>query len=126
MMSTTPQVQSERAWPLLSELLPIKFPNGQRVETLTMVCPDCRREVRDIRASVSIFPMHVASVRTWAHCPACRRKLTNNFRMRATGQSFQLEEIHDGFVRVYQVPVRLRILRRACAALKRLRLWASS
>lgn len=126
MMSTSPQVQSEGDWPLLSESLPIKFPNGQRVESLTMNCPDCRREVRDIRASVSIFPADVASVRAWARCPVCRRKLTNNFRIRAGGQSFQLEEIHDGFVRAYQAPVRLSTLQRICAAWKRFRLWASS
>lgn len=126
MMSIAPQVQSEGERPLLSQSLPIQFPNGQRVESLTMMCPDCRREVRDIRASVSIFPKDVASVSAWARCPACRRKLTNHFRIRAGGQSFQLEEIHDGFVRVYQVPVRQSILQRVCAAWKRLRRWASN
>ena len=126
MMSIPPQAQSEGDWPLLSQLLPIEFPNGQRVESLTMKCPDCRREVRDIRVSVSIFPADVASVRAWARCPVCRGKLTNNFRIRAGGQSFQLEEIHDGFVRVYQVPVRLSTLQRVCAAWKRFRLWTSS
>lgn len=126
MTTVTPQIQGESESPLLSQSLPIHFPNGQRVESLTMVCPDCRREVSDIRASVSIFPTDVASVSAWARCPVCRRKLTNNFRIRAGGQSFQVEEIHDGFVRVYQVPVRQSMLQRVCAAWKRLRRWASS
>ncbi len=123
MTPLTPQVQGEGEWPLLSQSLPIRFLNGQRVESLTMVCPDCRRPVRDIRASVSIFPANVASVKAWAHCPVCRRRLTNNFRIRASSHGFQLEEIHDGFVRVYSVPARLSVIQRACAALKRLRLW---
>jgi hypothetical protein len=113
-------------WPLLSQLLPINFANGQRLDSLTMICPDCRREIpeKEIRASVSLFPADVASVRAWAHCAACRRKLTNNFRIRAAGRGFQLEEIHDGFVRVYQVPTHLNFLERVWAALKRLWLWA--
>lgn len=126
MTSITPQHQENGDWPPLSQSLPIKFPNGQRVESLPMVCPDCQREVRDIRASVSIFPADVASVRAWAHCPACRRKLKNNFRIRAVGYGFQLEEIHDGFVRFYQAPTRLNVLERVWTVLKRLRLWASS
>jgi len=126
MTAVTPQAQGEGEWPLLNQSFPIIFPNGQRLESLTMACPDCRREVRDIRATVSLFPADVASVRAWGHCPVCRRKLANNFRIRASGHSFQLEEIHDGFVRVYQVPTRLSIFQRVCAALKRLWPWARS
>lgn len=114
--------------PRLSDVLPIKFSNGQRVETLTMVCPDCRRVIpeKEIRASISIFPANVASVRASAHCAACRRKLVNTFRIRATGQGFQLEEVHDGFTRVFRVPARLNFLERIRAALRQLRLWARS
>ncbi len=114
--------------PRLSDVLPIKFPNGQRVETLTVVCPDCRRVIpeNEIRASVSIFPANVASVKAWAHCAVCRRKLVNTFRIRATGQGFQLEEVHDGFTRIYRVSVRSNFLKRIWAATRRLRLWARS
>ena len=125
MSPATLQYQDEGEWPLLSQTLPIKFPTGQQVNTLTMVCPDCRREIpeNEIRASVSIFPADVASVRVWAHCAACPRKLTNNFRIRAAGHSFQLEELRDGFIRVYRVPACLNALQRLWAGLKRLRLW---
>lgn len=124
----SPQREVTNDWPRLSHVLPIKFPNGQRVETLTMVCPDCRRVIpeKEIRAAVSIFPTDVASVRASAHCAACRRKLANNFRIRATGQGFQLEEVHDGFTRIYRVSVRLNFLKRIWAATRRLRLWARS
>ena len=128
MMTLSPQPQDASSWPLLSQVLPLKFSNGQQVETLTMVCSDCRREIpeKKIRASVSIFPADVASVRLWAHCTACRRKLINNFRIRATAQGFQLEEVRDGFTRVYRVPARLNFLERIWAIVRRLRLWARS
>jgi len=126
MTALSHQYQDADNWPPLSQVLPIKFPNGQRLDSLTMVCPDCRREIREIRVSVSIFPKDVASVRAWAHCTACRRKLTNTFRIRAAGHSFQLEEVHDGFIRVYSVPARISILKHVWSALKRLRLWGRS
>lgn len=120
------QSQDADALPSLSDVLPIEFPNGQQVETLTMVCPDCRRTIpeNEIRASVSIFPTHVASVKAWARCATCQRKLTNSFRIRATGQGFQLEEVHDAFIRVYRVPARLNFLERLRAALMRFRFWS--
>lgn len=119
------QPQDGDALSSLSDVLPIKFPNGQQVDTLTMLCPDCRRTIpeNEIRASVSIFPTHVASVRAWAGCAACQRQLTNTFRIRATGQGFQLEEVHDEFIRVYRVPARLNFLERIRAALLRPRFW---
>ena len=128
MTARSPQQQEVDNWPLLSQVLPIKFPNEQRVETLTMVCPDCRQEIpeKEIRASVSIFPADVASVKAWARCTSCQRKLTNNFRIRATGQSFQLEEFHDEFIRVYRVSERVNFFHSLCAAFRRLRIWARS
>lgn len=122
--------QSQKAddWPLLSQVLPIMFSNGQRVETLTLMCPDCRSEIpeKEIRASVSVFPANVASVKAWACCTTCRRKLTNSFRIRATDEGFQMEEVHEGFIRVYRVAERLNFLERLRAALTRFRLWARS
>lgn len=122
------QSQDADALPSLSDVLPIKFPNGQQVETLTLVCPDCRRAIpeNEIRVSVSIFPTHVASVRAWTSCAACQRQLRNTFRIRATGQRFQLEEVHDEFIRVYRVPARLNFLERLRAALMRFLFWSRS
>ena len=121
MTTLSHQYQDADNWPPLSQGLPIKFPNGQRLDSLTMVCPDCRREVRKVRASVSIFPADVVSVQAWAQCATCHKKLTNNFRIRAAGHSFQLEEIHEGFIRVYHAPSRIPILQRVLATLKCLR-----
>lgn len=127
-MTSLSQGEDANHWSPFSHVLPIQFSNGQRVETLTMVCPSCRRRMPEeaIRASVSVFPADVASVRAWACCPVCRRKLINHFRIRATGQGFQLEEVHDGFTRVYRVPTRLNFRERIWAALRRFRRWARS
>lgn len=128
MTSAPLQHQDESQWPPLSHGLPINFANGAHVDSLTMVCPDCRREIpeKEIRASISLFPTDVASVRAWWYCTTCRRKLTNSFRIRAAAQGFQLEEIHDRFIRVYHPSTRLSILNRVWSALKRLRLWGRS
>jgi hypothetical protein len=128
MTSVPLQHQDESQWPPLSHGLPINFANGVHVDSLTMVCPDCRREIpeKEIRASISLFPKDVASVRAWSYCTTCGKKLTNNFRIRAAAHGFQLEEIHDGFIRVYHASTRLSILKRVWSALKRLRLWGRS
>ena len=123
MSPVLPRHQEQGEWPPLSEALPITFPNGSHVDSLTMVCPDCRRQVpeKHIPASISIFPADVVSIQARTYCATCHKTLINNFRIRAAGHSFQLEEIHEGFVRVYHLPTRFSILKSIWAALNRLR-----
>lgn len=86
-------------WRTLTAQLPVVFPNGSKLEHVTITCADCATEVSpdETRAEMALFPASVATFRTFAECPGCGSLIRTDFRVRETDGGWQMEQsTHNG------------------------------
>ena len=105
MTDTDQAVLDEAAtWPTLEAQLPVELPGHGTISFLKFSCPKCEQELEasKVRAKIVIFPDTVATCQGVATCPQCKAPMQSKFRVRAVGQSFQIETMEESGVRVWK------------------------